>query len=297
MVAFHTGLAGRVGQAGVDIFFVISGFIMWVVTERENKPSSFFLRRVARVWPLYIVATVIMAIHNKPALLDVLKSVLFIPYRDSTDHIWPVLVQGWTLNYEIFFYFLVALALLWRRDMMPILLSIILVPLAIVGLVAKPHSAVLATFTSPILLEFLSGIWIGCLLSKKWFVGPRAGSALIVLALAIFAGSNFIITSDQYRFLVWGAPGMLMVIGALSFDMAGLIKISSPLVALGDSSYSIYLFHPFIQKTIIRVMSFAPPLIALLIVLIINGIVGVLIYIGLERPLNRTSRRLLMARA
>ncbi len=292
VVAFHTGLAGRVGQAGVDIFFVISGLIMWIVTERENKPGSFFLRRIARVWPLYVIATIAMALHIRPDLIDTVKSMLFVPYRNGDGHIWPVLVQGWTLNYEMFFYFLVACALIVSRESMPILLSMVLISLSIIGLTTKPHNAVLATFTSPILLEFLSGIWIGSLLTKKWILAPGAGVVLIALALVIFLASNFIITLDQYRFLVWGVPSIMLVCGALSLEVAGLVPVLKPAVTLGNSSYSIYLFHPFLQKTTLRLLNVLPPFVSLVGVLIANVILGITIYSVVEKRLSRLGKKI-----
>ena len=106
---------GLIGQAGVDVFFVISGFIMWTVTSTETAPHVFLLRRVIRIVPLYWVATVIMAIHQKASFSAVLKSLCFIPFFGEKGLIWPVLVPGWTLNYEMFFYLLVCVTLLLPR--------------------------------------------------------------------------------------------------------------------------------------------------------------------------------------
>jgi len=80
---------GLIGQAGVDVFFVISGFIMWTVTSTETAPHVFLLRRVIRIVPLYWVATVIMAIHQKASFSAVVKSLCFIPFFGEKGVIWP----------------------------------------------------------------------------------------------------------------------------------------------------------------------------------------------------------------
>ena len=115
MVAFHTGRATILGQAGVDVFFVISGFIMWMVTAEPVGPAQFLWHRVVRIVPLYWIATLIMAAHRSSSVSDTVNSLLFWPYRDANDELWPVLVQGWTLNFEMFFYLLFAAALIIPR--------------------------------------------------------------------------------------------------------------------------------------------------------------------------------------
>src|SRR5229473_1548571 len=109
------------GPSGVDIFFVISGFIMLVITAgKEVTPAEFIRQRVIRVVPLYWLTTLLMlgcavvvptafkTLQFSPAA--VAKSLLFVPYDSLSfpGHAWPVLVPGWTLNYEMFFYGLFA---------------------------------------------------------------------------------------------------------------------------------------------------------------------------------------------
>ena len=77
VVAFHTGRATILGQAGVDVFFVISGFIMWMVTAEPVGPAQFLWHRVVRIVPLYWIATLIMAAHRSSSVSDTVNSLLF----------------------------------------------------------------------------------------------------------------------------------------------------------------------------------------------------------------------------
>ena len=123
------------GQAGVDIFFVISGFIMWVTThDRPTTPLRFMTNRIVRIVPLYWLITLAVAAmaFAVPSLFrgvvltpeHVIKSLLFIPhyYPGMPTRVWPLLLPGWTLNYEMVFYLVFAIALLLpRRLMIPLI--------------------------------------------------------------------------------------------------------------------------------------------------------------------------------
>ena len=129
--AFFYGGIWQSGQAGVDIFFVISGFIMWVTThDRRTTPLQFLTNRIVRIVPLYwlLTLTVAAACLIAPSLFrgvvlapeHVVKSLFFIPdfYPGMPTHIWPLLLPGWTLNYEMIFYVVFAVALLLPRHLM-----------------------------------------------------------------------------------------------------------------------------------------------------------------------------------
>jgi exopolysaccharide production protein ExoZ len=293
VVAFHTTLTGRVGQAGVDVFFVVSGFIMWTVSEREAAPLQFLARRFIRIWPLYAVATVVMGLHNHVNLSDLTRSLLFIPYRDASGHIWPVLVQGWTLNYEVLFYLLVAATLLSPRRLMAAALTGILAALVAAGLLWRPASALASSYTSPLLLEFVAGVWLGRLVTSGWRPNPILGAGLVVFGLIALAASNMIATDDAYRVLVWGIPSAALVTGLLAVELAGWAPKVAPLRILGDASYSIYLFHPFLLKTVQAALSRLPAALTVIGVVAAAGVAGVLIYWFVERRVTEGLKRMI----
>jgi exopolysaccharide production protein ExoZ len=255
VVAFHaaerTGTHFAIGAAGVDVFFVISGFIMWVIaSERALSPATFLRDRIERIAPSYWIATGVMVAGALAGLFpnlrltawSVLSSLAFIPSRSpSTGDIWPVLVQGWTLNYEMFFYGIFAAALLLPSRLRFATMATFFLALVGIGRLLDPSAPVLRTWTDPLLLEFLIGMAIG----KAWLKGaipsPATGIALLAVAVTGFAfvGTTYV----GFTPLALGPLAAALVIGVLSFEKCAAI-IYLPLASyLGDASYSIYLWH------------------------------------------------------
>jgi len=112
----HTSWTGQVGgQQGVDVFFVISGFIMMFVSTRESEPIEFIRSRAIRIIPLYWLATLATALISTPGWRHSLLSALFVPHIDPNGGMYPVVLQGWTLVYEVFFYLIFAVCLCFSR--------------------------------------------------------------------------------------------------------------------------------------------------------------------------------------
>ena len=190
------------GQVGVDIFFVVSGVIMWVTTATDSSlnPWLFFRLRLIRIVPLYwfyttayvVVATVAPTQLFSAALTPwyVISSLLFIPTRHPNGDIVPVYSLGWTLNYEMFFYFLFGLCLLARSQTVRLFaISAAIGGLVIVGAIVKPESAVGLTYTDPIMLEFLAGVLIGSAFLK---FGTRALPAFVGGVAILASGALFL---------------------------------------------------------------------------------------------------------
>jgi exopolysaccharide production protein ExoZ len=145
VVLFHV-LGFQIGSAGVDIFFVISGFIMFH-TNREvfghaGAAILFLKRRILRVAPLYWLCTA-FALWPKTELKTLAASVLFVPVRSGDGSIHTVLAPGWTLNFEMFFYIVFAAGLvLPRKYGLPAIVAT-LSGLILLGLATKPTQAAL----------------------------------------------------------------------------------------------------------------------------------------------------------
>jgi exopolysaccharide production protein ExoZ len=141
----------NIGIIGVDIFFVISGFIMILTTSGEARsPLSFWRDRLVRIVPLYWLATFSLVglslIGLAPTglhgwdLQDLLASLLFIPEVRADGAGMPILFVGWTLNYEMFFYLLFGLALLLRNQLLSVVaLTGLFLGLAIAGRILRPR--------------------------------------------------------------------------------------------------------------------------------------------------------------
>jgi exopolysaccharide production protein ExoZ len=261
VLLFHSsqraGEAFGAGAAGVDVFFVISGFIMWTVSARKaTGPGDFLLRRAGRIAPLYWTVTLLVVGLDllRPSLFPnmrlnlphVIQSLLFLPHRDPTGAIAPVIVPGWTLNYEAFFYGVFALTLLLPPGRRAWSLTAALGGLCLVGLfLPRGRWAVIDTYCDPLILEFVAGAWLAKAAADGRLGGLREACAAIVGGLVILAAVavSGAAVEGWARLLCWGLPALLIVWGALSLEGAGRLPAIRPLKLLGDASYSIYLAH------------------------------------------------------
>ena len=286
VVASHTTPAAFAGQAGVDIFFVISGFITWSITERPTAPGRFLWRRFVRVAPLYWIATTLMALHQGAGIEAAAKSFLFVPYFGEGGNIWPVLVPGWTLNYEMFFYGLIGLTLLWPRRTGGALLAGLMLLLAASHPAVAGDDALLMTYTNPLMLEFLAGIGLAELWSRRVLPGPWVAGAMMALGAAALFLPLMQDPRDTGRFLFWGLPSLMIVGGAVSLEARGHVRRFVPLMLLGDASFSIYLCHPFILKTVMTLLQDQPAVVRSSAVMLVAAAVGVVVFRYLERPMT-----------
>ncbi|MBY9062824.1 acyltransferase [Sphingomonas yunnanensis] len=283
------------GQAGVDIFFVISGFIMYAAA-REESAMQFVHRRVIRVAPLYWIATgVSLAFFYRRQLLGLDAtlltklgaSLLFVPHYNllHPTEIWPVLVPGWTLNYEMFFYAVFALALLSRK-LVPVVIGVIGVSVA-AGLLVRLPDPLWLTYTDPILLDFAFGLLIA-----RFY--PAQASRWLVLLMPLGAALLLLTpVPGIWRALTWGGPSALIVMGALALEAGGSLPRVAGLKAIGDASYSIYLVHPMVITVVAKVVEKLPvgglTQFILLLVTAFGGsiLAGLATHRWVERPLLR----------
>lgn len=238
--------------SGVDIFFVISGFIMWVTTARRPgiAGAEFMKNRIIRIVPLYwlMSAIVLATALCAPDLLHTtvfqpkhaIASFLFIPVRHPvTGAFWPLLVPGWTLNYEMLFYVLFAISieagdqLLWRRLAW---LSGLILTVLIIASFTKRTFDVMNFYANPMMLEFLAGALLGiiyrsCRVAQSWlWLGAVAlgffllwqGTAIMPIGVPVFA------------------PGAFLIVAGALFTPPFRIGF---LQSVGDASYSLYLTH------------------------------------------------------
>ena len=219
--------------SGVDLFFVISGFVM-VYASRDLFGSlahagPFLRRRFARIAPIYWIITVVYLILSlgnlaplnraKPDLWEIIASFLFIPWiKGGTLEIQPAYNLGWSLNYEMFFYGLFALVLGFQRNVAVPLLVGVLMTLALLGQFIPSSSTQLYFWTRLIILEFGMGMLIAQMaLAGLQPTRPFAG-LLIVLALILFALGHQGPDPTTYRALYFGPPCALLVIASLAFN-------------------------------------------------------------------------------
>lgn len=301
VVVFHaaerTGGHFAIGAAGVDVFFVISGFIMWVISDRRPvTPQRFLIDRLKRIAPSYWLVTGIMVAGAIAGLFPnlqlsaghLLGSLFFIPVRSpSTGEIWPVLVQGWTLNFEMFFYVLFAGALFLPRQWRLVFLTVVFGLFFAAGLIWDPESAALATYTRPIILEFLGGVFIAELWIRRKVAGTSLGLACIGAALCGFAA--IYLMGAEFDESICGPLAMALVFGMVSLETGGSIGRVPVLTYLGDASYSIYLWHTLTISVAVKaagVLGLDGGL-TLLGAIVGGTITGVAAYELVEKPLRK----------
>ena len=304
VVLFHaaerTGHHFAIGAAGVDIFFVISGFIMWVISDRRPmSPGGFLVERLRRIVPIYWLATAVMiagaAVGLFPNLVltvqHTLASLFFIPFRSpSNGEIWPVLVQGWTLNYEMFFYLVFALSLVIPRRFRLSAVAAVFVVLVLAGSLTGSQNPLLLTYTRPIMLEFVAGMIIGQIWLSGRIPGPNVGLVLLVSAIAGFAAIQiFGLAFDEFN---CGPLAIALVVGTLSLEAAGRVRKWSIPMFLGDASYSIYLWHTFAISVIAKLGAGIglPSVLTLAIALTAGVVTGSIAYLVIEKPLVKRLR-------
>ena len=292
--------------SGVDVFFVISGFIMWTTTAgRDLTPTAFWRARLVRIVPLYWVALavywVVLAVGGarapRPGLEAVLSSATFVPYLDpGTRLVAPFLTPGWSLTHEMIFYALFGVALLARR---PATRSAI-VAFALFGLVAGrfvlgSQGPIAFRLTSPLGLEFLAGVVlaIGYARWGESRFAPRLGAVAAILAVGFVATVTAAHPSDWPRVVVFGVPATAVVLTALGFERVRGFDRLHPLKLLGDASYSLYLVHEIFLEVAAPATSGLPTAARAVLLFVGSIVAGLLVHRFVERPLTRltTARR------
>jgi peptidoglycan/LPS O-acetylase OafA/YrhL len=247
-------------DAGVDIFFVISGFVIVHASANlfatSTGPRLFLRRRLTRIVPLYWVMTtaflaVLLLSHAQihaaiggPAYLA--ASYLFIPWPRPDGVIQPALGLGWTLNYEMFFYAVFAPFLLLTRNRAVISAGIALCVFSAFGPSLAAINPQLATWSNPIILEFVFGMEIA-LIASRGITLPFAARLLLVAAalLALHLHAD----GAGSRPLIYGLPAAALVAAAaLAPPPQHLNRAETWLIRLGDASYALYLVHPFVMR-------------------------------------------------
>ncbi len=315
-LAARAGLAPAAfefGNAGVDIFFVISGFIMVYTTGRKPVgPIHFIGDRLRRIAPLYWTVTlaVFAVALAAPHLLQgtradprhLLASLGFLPYPRADGSYRPVVFVGWTLNYEMAFYVVFAAGLALRRRLLGIGLSLAILTGAILwGVAIRPTEPLMVIYTQPMIAEFGLGMILGTLWPRLPTLEPRAGRAalmaVMLLALAAIVFDALVWPSAE-RALAFGLPAFALVAAALLLERAGWSLRWRWIRALGDASYAIYLTHFFVTQAAamaVQRLGLSGPLpMALAGALALGGAaaVGLAVHRLVEKPMDAALRRL-----
>jgi len=280
------------GNAGVDLFFVISGFIMvYIAWDRFGVPGApvdFFIRRLIRIVPLYWIVTTGYVLLNTYPASRIIASYLFIPDPSADAAKLPVILQGWTLNFEMFFYTTLAIALF-----LPRLAALCCVSALMAGIVMLQ----VPYYGSTIILEFVLGLWIGFAYRNQISLPPAARIAGITLGVFAIVATAFLPPQD--RLLSFGIPAALIVAGAVLGTPVPSSRVVRALVLLGDASYALYLTHPLMTRLcatslrhLVGLEQGPQQTLYFLAALAASVALALLIYLTVERPITTGLQRL-----
>jgi exopolysaccharide production protein ExoZ len=269
------------GSIGVPLFFMISGFIMHHTTRfvepNWKNVTEFLEKRLIRIVPLYFLMTTLYILCSgnghfyfieHPRLL--LPTFFFFP--TYANHIgasygMPALAVGWSLNYEVYFYLLIGLSMMFGKQRWMVitgflLVSTLLIPLLSNGFVMMNLSewygygvSYLSLMTNPVLLFFLTGIGISFIYNSTieppslFWANAHVGLAVLVFVLCYF----------QVIQLLPGWFNHLLSCGFLLFFLLQRNKIKPYtvprfLMFIGNSSFSLYLVHPIVLNVFPKIL-------------------------------------------
>ncbi|RZJ85331.1 MAG: acyltransferase [Massilia sp.] len=243
--------AAQFGHAGVDFFFVLSGFIIFYVHRQDfSRPAAlagYFERRFIRIYPLFwvslAVGTILTLLSSKPMLLsagELLQRMTLLPFGGDVG-------VAWTLQHEIIFYLIFALAVINRvLGIAAFFAWFCIITVAALNAYVPVDSPVLTRLVSVFNIQFFFGMFAAYVVRagilKKYSVIAAAGTLMF---FSIAAAENFSIFdgySNQAK-IAYGLSAMLIVIGLAGANLAGHLNAPKFFTALGKASYSIYLLH------------------------------------------------------
>lgn len=305
VVYYHINAIPNFGTFGVDIFFVLSGFVIAMVLANRQPAYLFALNRIIRIVPLYwTLTTLLLAIALiAPQLLNsttanfynYAKSLFFIPYFKENGTLRPVLAVGWSLNYEMFFYLCVWTSILiTKRHYLKLSCILVTLAYALFGFYSE-NRVVSAFFSNAEILEFLLGICAFKVHTSGYFSSlPKVIPAAIAIASYLFMIIAETLIHNLNELIVYGIPSFFLLLSMLNmeeiFSKPGNLAVDL-FTSMGDASYATYLSHYYIieamRKIIYQKFDLINPYtpMGVLLILILSLLLGQLLYKFVDKPL------------
>ncbi len=297
------------GATGVNIFFVISGFVMVVSTaglrNRDNGWKIFAERRLIRIVPMYWVATTLKLIvfillpatvlHSQFNLFHIISSYLFVPTVNAEGEFKPFLAVGWTLYFEMFFYALFALGMFLQCNLY-YFIGAILVGFSLLSPLRTTDVAATMLF-DPIVLQFYFGMLVAA--AVRWSPMRNAAAVRHPSLPALLSISGVVLLLAPFTVPVLpdalrtGVPATMIVLGVVLLEPLLKGRLPKTLLLLGDASYVLYLFHPLIAPiipTVFRKADLSNYTACVLVSAVVAISASAVIHILIERPLTERLR-------
>lgn len=307
----------KFGYAGVDLFFVLSGFIIFYIHQKDfgniTKLKLYIVKRFVRVFPIYwVINLFIIPLYfffpkfgggYETQFNSIVSSLILLPQ----DH-FPIISVAWTLTHELRFYFIFGLIILFGfRKSLPIIIFLM------IGTLINSYQHLIGTnyVESPLLnsifshynLEFILGCIVAYIVTRHSLIYKQL---LLILGIIIYIGAAFLYESwgigqgSVYRIIAYGIPSAIIILALASYDLYRPKKIPDFMRFLGDASYSIYLTHYILISIIIRFFvylnleKFLNLFLTIILATVLTIFIGCLIHIFLEKPLLSYSRKVLL---
>lgn len=323
VVVYHAqGGTWANGAAGVDLFFVISGLVMGLSSSEPFPPASyanvfgfffakknslpwhvFMTRRLRRLVPLYWGLTTLKLVvgialpatlaATRPGTWNIIASYLFLPSRDGAGLVRPVLGVGWTLQFEMLFYALFTVSLSVRRPPLGVLLPV-LVPLAVAGFLRREDWPAPLWLANGLVLEFCAGLMLAGLAQRLARLPLTWSLQLLVAGLVLLLT---VPEPGPWRFALWGGPAACVVAAAVALEGRAGRRVPRIVLRIGEASYAIYLFHPFLTPVLARAVLASGLRSSLSQVMVVGvdllacTVAGVALDAWIDRPVQRWLRR------
>lgn len=301
------------GQLGVKIFFCISGFIIYNSTEKLtpcfSSAREFIIRRGIRIAPLYWLATFVYAIKLSfqgfpPSFVELMKSLLFMPYGDGNGMMRPVLGVGWSLNFEMMFYGIFFFSILFNVRTRFYFITATLIALSTIHYAIETISPISANLnpiyliTDYFLYYFLTGVLLAKLAERfnasRYWIKTTENQSLALTAALIIGYFYYTATHSIDAYILEA----LMLLCSVACVLSCIIEsqeyktseslTGKTLCLAGDASYSTYLTHGFVMGPVARIIHMLKieisPLAFSFAMIFVCTVAGIIVHIYIEKP-------------
>ncbi|CAN5160371.1 acyltransferase [soil metagenome] len=309
----------RAGHAGVDYFFVLSGFIIYHVHRadlgRPERLRGFAIKRFIRLYPMYwlIFLTMILLVlvsgslgahydlSPGPRVLDG----LLLPFDGD-----PLLGQSWTLRNEIVFYAVFAAAILNVR--LGIILFLLWQCLSLASVSMGPLSGYAKPFLSIFNVGFAAGMAVAWLSDRitlprpGWIALLGIAGILVCMTVEAWIGhdipAEFLPLGEATSPLLYIGFASLTVLGMTGWERSGTLPFPALLSLLGGCSYVLYLVHGILISILIRLFAITPldaipHALAFLLMIAISIAAAIAMHLYIEKPVMARLRARLLPRS
>ncbi|MCT4705864.1 acyltransferase [Enterobacteriaceae bacterium H16N7] len=308
------------GAFGVDLFFMISGFIIALSTRRTSSTAIFAIRRFFRIYPAFIIIFSIGAftVYSNNSTTNLVRAMFFL-HKDYTlaspGFGFNILGPAWTLSYEIYFYTLFVLAMTISHKYRTLLASFfILMPVVLTQLVTHgslsfagtaspqlpldtPIYSLIRFSSSPILVEFVLGMMLYELHAMpRVKISKNASTLVFAGCVGVFLTFYFSKINYIFGMTGFGLWSVILLAGALLYDKSVGFKESTTLDYLGNVSFSLYISH----YLVINALDFYKPhfwevtfgVSRILLATTLCLIVATIMYVLVEKPFIAVGKKI-----